>query len=223
MSGRRAGARGAGFTLVEVVIALTLVSLVMLGLVSALSTFGATAAKLDERVGRSGEARLVTDFLRGTLSRSVRDLRQLLPDGSRHVFFRGGGGELVWLGNMPARHGVGGLHHFRLSVMEEYGRPFLALQYAPYIDDQSVPDWSQIPPHILAEHAASLQVAYQSKPLRPEEEAEWFPAWEDGEHLPGRLRIDISADGQHWPPLIVTLDSADAARGGVRIVNGPVE
>lgn len=213
-----------GFTLIEVVIALTLVSLVMLGLVSALGTLGETATKLEERAGRSTQARLVADFLRSSLSSAIKDRRQLLSDGSRHVYFHGTPNELIWLGNMPARHGIGGLNHFRLSVMSDAESTFLALQYAPYVGDEIAPDWSQLAPHILAEGAGALHIAYQSKPVSPKEEAEWFAGWDSEESLPGRVRLDIDANGQRWSPLFVTLDSTEiASRSGSRIVRGAEE
>lgn len=218
---------GRGFTLIEVVIALSLLSLIMMGLISALGSFGATASRLDERAGKSGAAWQVGDFLRASLSSSVGQLKQTLPDGSQSVYFRGAPHELVWLGSMPARYGAGGVHHFHLGLAPDARGNQLLLQYAPYVKVDGV----QNPPatstpvssaHVLADAVTAFRVAYQRKPKGPAEQAEWFDTWEDTERLPGRLRIDIELAGSSWPPLFITLATPEAG-GGVRIVHGPVE
>ncbi|NMG37118.1 prepilin-type N-terminal cleavage/methylation domain-containing protein [Azoarcus sp. TTM-91] len=209
-----------GFTLVEVVIALSLVSLIMLGLVSALGGFGATASRLDERAGRAGDAWLVGGLLRTALSTGVRQLKQTLPDGSKVNFFRGDAAELSWLGTMPARYGSGGLHRFRLAAAGS--PPRLLLQYLPYTPDTGVspPVDETASVHVLVEALDGLRIAYQSRPMTPAEEALWSDSWTDPERLPERVRLDIAAAGEVWPPLFITITGVDNS-DGLRLVNTP--
>lgn len=209
-----------GFTLVEVMISLSLLALIMLGLVSAMATFGDTATKLDQRVGRSSEVRLVSAFLHAALSQSSKVLKYKADDGRELVYFGGTGQDLRWLGNMPARHGAGGLHHFRLLLSELPPGPALLLQYLPFVDNQTLPDWSVAAEQTLVERVGTFRLAYESKPVRPDEAPEWFDFWAPGERLPGRVRLELSADGRPWPPVWVGIHAPDTG-GATRIVHGP--
>ena len=210
-----------GFTLVEVIIVTVLVSLIMLGLLSALGTLGTTASRLEARTERSDEAWLVGDLLRFSLSRSVSRLKQTLPDGKKSVFFHGAPQEVVWLGVMPARHGAGGLYHFRLAPATDFP-PRLVLQYAPFISQDEVPDIAGADSHILVGPLEGLRIAYQARPKEQGQEGEWVESWEDTEQLPVRVRLDITAENRVWPPLFVSIAAADSGGGGDgRIVAGP--
>lgn len=206
-----------GFTLVEVVVALSLVSLIMLGLVTALAGLGTTASKLDARAGRDGLAWQVGGFLRATLSHGVSQLRETRPDGLQAVFFQGGPQELVWLGGMPARHGVGGLHHLRLFVAGT--PPRLLLQYLPYVGVNVPRDFDSAPSHVLVEELSDLRIAYESKPRTLDESPVWFDNWTDTTRLPGRVRIDVAVAGKAWPPLFVAIDTVDDG-SGQRVADG---
>ncbi len=209
-----------GFTLVEVIVALTLVSLIMLGLVSALRTFGDTASALDARSGRSAEARLLADFLRATLTRATPQPKVRTAEGGAVVPFSGAANEIRWLGNLPARHGAGGMHYLRLYASA--GR--LYLQYLPHPGNAEPPDWSQAVPHLLSERLDQMRIAYQIRPGQPGQAGEpgdWLADWTDSQHLPGRVRIDLAIAGQVRPPVVVALDAAaGSGGGGGRIVAG---
>ncbi|MDR2690192.1 MAG: prepilin-type N-terminal cleavage/methylation domain-containing protein [Azoarcus sp.] len=206
-----------GFTLIEVIIALVLLSLIMLGLVSALAGMGASASRIDERAGQNGRQWLVQEFLRATLSSSVGHIKRRLADGSETMYFNGGPQALEWLGNMPPRHGAGGLHYFRLALEPEGGRMNLVLRYAPYVKDID-PDVADIAVHVLAEDVTGLHIAYQSKPQTEDEDTAWSEIWDDPQRLPGRVRMELNDRTSIWPPLVASLDEIDAAtrrtRGG---------
>jgi general secretion pathway protein J len=211
-----------GFTLIEVIIALALSALVMLGLVSALASLGATATRIDERAGQSDRQWLVNEFLRATLSTATGQLKYTRPDGSQSIYFHGAPQTLEWLGSMPARHGVGGLHHFRLLLQDDDSATGirLVLQYAPYISrpagspvDIPVFDAASISTHVLATAVSGFSLAYQSKPEREDEDAVWSDSWDDALRPPGRVRVQIEAENAAWPPLVTALGAVDAGSG----------
>ncbi|MDR1662533.1 MAG: prepilin-type N-terminal cleavage/methylation domain-containing protein [Azoarcus sp.] len=204
-----AGIGARGFTLIEVVIALALMSLIMLGLVSAFATLGKTAARLDERAGKSGREWLLGEFLRAALSSSVGQIKQTLPDQREAIHFRGGPTSLQWLGGMPARHGVGGLHLFMLGLERCGSVACLALRYAPYVKDAPAEGETQV----LVENVTGFRIAYQSHPARIDEEAAWRDDWDDADNLPARVRIELAVENAAWPPMLATLGAIDAASG----------
>ena len=61
--------RMGGFTLVEVLVVMSLLSLVMLAMGSALRTTAQTEERVDQRLQRADEMRLAADFLRSILGR----------------------------------------------------------------------------------------------------------------------------------------------------------
>ena len=52
-----------GFTLVELIISLAIVSVIMLGLLTAMRSFGVTGEKLDQRLAIVDERRVLSGFL----------------------------------------------------------------------------------------------------------------------------------------------------------------
>ena len=80
MRGGALPARGqGGFTLVEVIVSLGILSLIMLATISALRTFGQTQVSLDKMIDRVDEVRTVSGMVRGAadaLSRHMTGLMQ---------------------------------------------------------------------------------------------------------------------------------------------------
>lgn len=197
--------RAIGFTLVEVVVALTLVSLIMLALLAALRAFGDAGARLEARSARDDDMRLVSAFLRQALSEpSGKHLRRL-PDGSVAGFFQGDAHALEWLAPMPARYGVGGLHRLRLALR---GRE-LVLQFVPFVPSaDSIFDWSAAPAKVLATEVDELAIQYQGLGAR-----RWERTWHEAMVLPARVRLQIAAGGRPWPDLVAAVVAAEEGEG----------
>jgi general secretion pathway protein J len=210
--------RGAGFTLVEVVITLTIMALIMLGLVSALATFGQSRSRVEVQLARVDDVRLVSAFLRATLSRSSSAYNG--RGRSAVAMFEGDARQLRWLGVMPARHGVGGLYQFRLSLAEgPDAREALQLQYLPYLGGGLETAWEAAPTRALVSDISDFGLAYQDD----EDDAVWQEDWIAQASAPQLVRILIGAGGRDWPELVIRVRSADSAGGGVRIVSGAEE
>lgn len=201
-----------GFTLVEVLIALTLMATLMVGLVAALATFGQTGSRLEERSLASDDARLVQGFLRQSLG--AASARQHARDGdlAQASWFVGEANQLEWLGLMPARHGVGGLSHLRLRVEGGREHTRLMLDYRPYEGDDAGATAVEYS-HQLAEGQISLEFAYRALG-----QDEWQSAWQEASVLPGHVLVRVQDDKLVWPELIVNILNAQP----VVDVNQPV-
>lgn len=190
---------GRGFTLIEVVIALTLVAVILTGLVSALVSFGKTSTRVEERALTSDDVRLVYAFLEQSLSAAAPRVRVRPEDAVPVSWFEGSGTELEWLGLMPARHGVGGLYHLRLGAERgDDGRRALLLHYLPYAGDDPPPDWGAAESHLLLDGVTAFDLAYRAL-----DEDEWRAEWSAIEVLPARVKVGLAVRGQAWPELIV--------------------
>lgn len=214
MSKRTSGkSRIVGFTLVEVVVALTLLSLVLLGLVSALRSFGQTSTRLEAQTLIVDDLRLVSALLQRTISRASSSKYQDPADQVVRTWFAGSAEGLVWLGQLPARHGIGGLNHLRLFVSGKSGatdRNRLLLQMVPYAGNENRPDWNALEPRVLLDDIDSLHLQYQGVG-----ETDWQDFWNEPEVLPGLVRLVAAVRGRPWPPIVIRLEHG-APRIGLR-------
>lgn len=201
VAGRRAAS---GFTLVEVVVALTLIAVLLAGLVAALGTFGNTGSRLERRALASDDMRLVHAFLRQSLGAASARTHVRETDQVSTVWFGGMSDRVEWIGLMPARHGVGGLYHLRVSVVGEAGAAELVLAYRPYAGDD--PDEASPPEtsHRLLAGDLALELAYLALG-----ETQWRSEWDDPQVLPGHVRIQVVQDGVQWPTLVVRVLAAE--------------
>lgn len=196
--------RSQGFTLVEVIVSLTLVALIMLALVSALASFGDSGSRLEQRALKSDDLKLVHGLLRQSLSAAAPHQHVRASDQVATVWLKGERAGMEWLGLMPARHGAGGLYHMRLRVDRSFDQDVLFLDYHPYLGAQHVLDWSQAVSHQLMAGQLEVEFAYMRAGA-----SEWLATWEDPVVLPGYVRFSVTRDGDRWPDLIVRLLAAE--------------
>ena len=190
-----------GFTLVEVLIALALLSLILLGLTGALRTFADSAARIETRAWRSDDVRLVSALLREALGNAAA-INILLPGNQAVVkAFSGGEDQIEWVGVLPARHGLGGLHHLRLQIGQDRS---LQLTMAPLMGENRPADWQLGRSRALVYELDQFSLRYQGAGQQV-----WLPAWTDTTVLPARVSVQIAASGEIWPPLIVSLLAAE--------------
>lgn len=218
--GLRAEARG--FTLVELLVVMALLSLVMLAMGSALWTAAQTEERVDARLLQSDEMRTANEFLHSVLGRvSARKSAALQALGGSQFFFQGGEDALEWVGIMPARHGVGGRYHFHLGLEPRGGGRALVVKFTPWVDDATPPDWGGAGIHVLAGQVQGLHIQYQDSQTEP---PSWGAPWADPARLPSRVLLSLQADSGAWPDMVIAMRiapqsdpaSSGAVFGGVR-------
>lgn len=210
--------RSLGFTLVEVVVAMALLSLVMLVLGSSIRSMGASAERIDARTASIDEMRVATGFLRDIVGRSAAQKQEPPAVG---LLFAGSADAVSWVGVMPARFGAGGRHFFRLSAEQVGdGSAALVLRFVPWRWEQKAwPDWAQAQSRVLVRNVSTAALSYGGSGVGPG----WVTAWPPEEQkLPARLRLLLSVAGSEWPPIILGIHPLPAsAGGGGRFVTGP--
>ena len=208
-----------GFTLVEMLVAMSLLSLIVLGLAGAMGTMGRTETSIDNRLERMDESRASTDFLRAVLGRisakRVQGLQQqgMLSAAPSAFFFEGAGQSMTWVGVMPARYGVGGRYHFRLAMGSYDGAPAVMLSYLPWIDQQTLPDWGGAQTYPLLQHATGLSFQYLDGAIDP---PQWGSDWGAVDRLPQAVQVVMSTESMVLAPVVVQLRVMPAGdpRGG---------
>ena len=203
-----------GFTLIEVLIALTLLSLLMLALTGAMRAMGQTSERVEQRIEAEDDYRIAQAFLRDILAQaSARVSDQMAAGGAqRAVFFAGQPAALAWIGIMPARHGLGGRHYMRLALESGAGGSDLVLRYAPWSGAPTFDAWPQAQARVLAAPVQSLALRYQEPAS-----GGWSPVWPPpgvplntlpSTLLPGAVALQIDGAQPAWPPMVVPLRAA---------------
>jgi general secretion pathway protein J len=207
-----------GFTLVEMVVAMALLSLIMLVLGSSIRSMGASAERVETRTAGIDEMRVATAFLREIVGRTAAQRAEPPATG---LLFSGAAGGMSWVGVMPARFGAAGRHFFRLAAEQTSdGTAGLVLRFIPWRWEQkTLPDWSQAESRVLVRNVSAVSLSYEGGGVNEG----WLSAWPtDEKKLPQRLRLLLSAGGSEWPPIILALHPLPANQGAAGgFVRGP--
>ena len=202
----------AGFTLLEVLVVMSLLSLVMLGMGSALRTTAQTGERVDHRLLQADELRTATSFIYSTLGRiSVQKFNAPVAVGQSPYFFVGQLDAMAWIGIMPARYGAGGRYYFKLSLGELDGKRGLVIHFLPWTDATPFPDWSQAEGRVLVPGATSFSLQYLDTSM---DAPQWSPAWTSPEGPPDRVMLALQGPEGPWPSLVVPLRPTPASVTG---------
>ena len=187
-----------GFTLVEILVVMSLLSVIMLALGSALRTIAQTEERIDTRLERADEMRIATTFLRSTLERVSARKVQPPPPATTAVLFATGPNAVAWVGVMPARYGAGGRSFFRLGLEPNGADSALVIRFVPWTDAADFPDWTRAESRVLVRNVRSVALRFQDAEASP---PHWSLDWAPKDRLPDQLQLEIETAQGAWPPL----------------------
>jgi general secretion pathway protein J len=203
--------RSSGFTLIEVLVVMSLLSLIMVAMGSALRTLSMTEVRVDDRLQRNDQMRVALNFMASTLGR-VEEIKVGVPggNGAKQVQFAADEKSILWVGIMPARHGTGGQHFFRLAAEDSTQGSALVLRFAPWRDQVDFPVWEQTESYVLVNGVTEFRVEAQGLPLDIQSiPATWPRQWQEGwpvkDAVPQHIRLTIADQTGPWPPLVIAL------------------
>jgi general secretion pathway protein J len=187
-----------GFTLVEVMVALTILSLIMLATVTGLRTLANTQVAIERMTSRVDEVRTVSGFLRDAMQSSVIGAsrsRLSLGGGGRAeaAFFEATPQSLAWKSTVLFGEGFGG--SYLLRVAKEEGQLVLRWQEPPLKGRPG--DWKQ---------AASRTLVYDLEEFKLSFRKDFSAAWTNSlerKEVPSLVRLQLRASGRYWPDLIL--------------------
>jgi general secretion pathway protein J len=197
--------RARGFTLIELVLAMLLLSLgLALGL-AVLRSAQAVATRGEAIAARTERMRATGEFLRRRLSAVLPIAHRSARAGAERVLFVGEPERMAFVADLPAYLGRGGpyLHELQAGT-DAHGRSLqLRLSLPP--DGGAAADAPARAPEHLAGGLRSVRFRYRG--LDPSGRLlDWQPRWPWPERLPLLVEVAVEpVDDIAWPVLVVAL------------------
>lgn len=185
-----------GFTLVEVMISLIVLSLILLLTVTALRTLADTHTRVDHVVERFSSIRQVSGFLRRSIGQSqpVPSAHEVNGLKANTTHFFSDGQSLEWVSPQFVGLNNGGLFISRVSN----NGSDLVLQQIPYRADVKEGDLDGSETHLLLSDVQSLNVEFKVS-----FEGEWLAEWEAQSANPVLVKVEVLSAGRYWPEIII--------------------
>ena len=188
-----------GFTLVEVMVALTIMSLVMLVTVTGLRTLANTQVAIERVTARVDEVRTISSFLRESFDAIVIGT----STGGLSLGGHGGGSTVFqvlphaveWQSIVLFGESYGGSYIMRL---EKEGDALMLRWHEPPTGRRGL-DWSNAPSRQVVSGLEEFDISYKREVDGP-----WQNTW-DSEGVPSLLSLQLKASGRYWPQLVFRL------------------
>jgi len=177
-----------GFTLLEILLALALLALVMLGVWGAMASATRIAHSADAVMARSESVRTVQQFLRRYVS--AAQLQPYLAEGdARARMFEGDATSMRYVAPLPMQSGHAGLYVQTIRLVKDpAGGASLELVYQPYSDD--TPQAGDAVTHLLLADLQGGQFQYLAAAAF-DKPAAWRDDWQAANGLPLAVRIHL--------------------------------
>ena len=187
-----------GFTLVEVVVALAILSLVMLTTITGLRTLANTQVSLERIAGRVDQMRTVSSFLRDTLESAAiggggSGGLSLGADSRESAYFELTPQSLTWKSTILIGESFGGTYLLRVAREDD----LLVLRWQGADTSGQPGDWSQASERTLVQGLQEFEVSW-----REDSQGDWRQQWEKGDKV-GWVRLQVKAADRYWPELIM--------------------
>lgn len=194
-----------GFTLMELLVAMTLLGILMAALFGGLRLGVRVWEASDRTLDQSSEAEIVRGFLRTRLEQAL-PLTGTTSNDQAETLFRGDRETLRFVSFMPASFGS---EPFLLELLLRHRTASdpvrdLVLSWRP-LDAAPKADEAAAGERVLIEDVAEIAFGYFGK--RQKRAKAWFDHWQDLETFPALIRIELrfpAADRRRWSPLMVS-------------------
>lgn len=197
-----------GFTLLEILLALALMALMMLGLWGALAGATRVTRSADALMARSENVRTVQQFLRRHVAAAG-----MMPwtdgHGTRLRVFEGHPTSMQYVAPLPMQSGHAGLYVQVLSLQKTASGAVLRLAWRPYANDASAP--AAPTEHVLLTDLRGGKFQYLAAAAfgKP---AAWRDDWQAVNSLPLAVRIRLDpawSTRVAFPELVIRLHAGE--------------
>jgi len=196
-----------GFTLVELLVALTLFSLILVMIFSALHATSRSWQIGEKKITANDEQRLELAFIRKHLSQAIPLIR--IDGRENRILFKGESEAVHFISRLPAHRGGGGLYLVSLVVSElDFGKG-LSFKYQPVgpdIDAFDLLDSDKIKTVELIAGIETIEFSYFGRETL-DDDPHWHGRCDIKDRLPELITLQITdtESGRYWPELIIPI------------------
>ncbi len=192
-----------GFTLIEVLIGLTLLSIMVVLLFTSLKICADSWEKGERKITNVNEMAVVYNFFQQHLS-VARPLWNDSGTEEKIFSFQGGSQTLHFVSAFPASVGRAGLQMFSVTLYEDGEEGFINVSLEPFATGMER-DEASIEEVTLIKHVKAFKIAYFGAD-DPASQGVWADDWVGKSTLPHLVKINIELmNGIYWPEIIIDL------------------
>lgn len=196
-----------GFTLLEIIVVMTMLSLIMVMIYGGIQTSRKISEKGLKRINASNEIRVVSELIRRQVSRILP--MAFKEDDGEFVIFEGDDRHIMYVSPMPGYLGNGGPHVQLIEIVNAKGGKILQFSHwllNDSLEEDAFEDSDQ-EPVVLLENIRDAEFSF----VKLDEEGElgdWENSWEEPETTPLMVRLEVDMGDNalmQWPNMQVAL------------------
>ncbi|WP_024298953.1 prepilin-type N-terminal cleavage/methylation domain-containing protein [Methylomicrobium lacus] len=197
-----------GFTLIEVLLAMTLLSVMMTLLFVSLKMCAESWEKGEKKIFEVSETAGVVNFFQRHLV-MAKPLWNDFTKEERLFSFQGDRQTLQFVSSFPASAGRAGLQLFTIQLLNENRENVIKVTIAPFYPVAEGDEWIT-EEETLIRHVGNFSLAYFGQEAG-ESESRWQDQWLQREELPKLVKIKVDLENQvFWPEMTFELKLAGA-------------
>lgn len=197
-----------GFTLIEIMLAMTLLSIMMVLLFGTLRISSESWEAGEGKAAYVNEAALVYHFFRRHLS-ATQPLWNDFTKGDKVFSFQGQPDSIQFVSSFPASVGRSGMQLFTIKLLREDGDQVINVSITPFFPVSEEQEWAEDNVVILR-NVREFKLSYFG--LDSSSQAmTWQENWLEKEELPELVKIKVARNNEiFWPETLISLKSAEA-------------
>lgn len=205
-------AQKGGFTLIEVMLAMTLLSIMVVLLFSSLKIGAESWDKGETKIGEVNQKAVVYHFFKRHLL-SVKPLWDDFSENDRVFSFQGEENHFQFVSSFPASAARKGLQLFSVQS-DVYNEGRVSVGIRPFYPPAEDEEWKD-EEVVLVENVEDFRIQYLTKE-DGDSAGYWVGKWLEKETLPALIKIKITLlDESYWPEMIFPLKLAESAEPSV--------
>lgn len=194
-----------GFTLLEVMLAMTLLSIMVVLLFSSLKISADSWNKGESKIAEVNEKAVVYQFFKRHIP-SIRPLWDDFSGDDRRFSFKGDENKLQFVSAFPESAERKGFQLFEI-VFDKADKGEVKVILKPFYPALDQEGW-EAEEVILLQQVEAFEISYFAKDMM-DSEGVWNSSWMEKETLPALLKIKITLKNQsYWPEMIFALKLA---------------